>query len=104
MYGQQREIINYYKYTLNPILLIYNEHKRITILFCTNSYSGINEKQKSVIKAQLFLINEGMISKKEVFEKAKLFDSKGFFGMNSDKMTQEEFDKFLEEQERRTHH
>ena len=76
----------------------------ITILFCTNSYSGINEKQKSVIKAQLFLINEGMISKKEVFEKAKLFDSKGFFGMNSDVMTQEEFNKFLEDQERSTHH
>ena len=76
----------------------------ITILFCTNSYSGINEKQKSVIKAQLFLINEGMISKKEVFEKAKLFDSKGFFGMNSDVMTQEEFDKFLEDQKKSTHH
>ena len=47
----------------------------ITILFCTNSYSGINEKQKSVIEAQLFLMNEGMISKKAVFEKAKIFDS-----------------------------
>tara|TARA_B100001173_G_C15566119_1_gene370177 strand:- start:137 stop:409 length:273 start_codon:yes stop_codon:yes gene_type:complete len=89
----------YSKINNNKIILFL-----ITILFCTNSYSGINEKQKSVIKAQLFLINEGMISKKEVFEKAKLFDSKGFFGMNSDKMTQEEFDKFLEEQERRTHH
>ena len=71
----------------------------ITILFCTNSYSGINEKQKSVIEAQLFLMNEGMISKKAVFEKAKIFDSKGFFGMNSDVMTQEEFDKFLKKQE-----
>ena len=89
----------YSKINNNKIILFL-----IAILFCTNSYSGINEKQKSVIKAQLFLINEGMISKKEVFEKAKLFDSKGFFGMNSDKMTQEEFDKFLEEQERRTHH
>ena len=76
----------------------------ITILFCTNSYSGINEKQKSVIEAQLFLMNEGMISKKAVFEKAKIFDSKGFFGMNSDVMTQEEFDKFLKKQERRTQH
>ena len=76
----------------------------ITILFCTNSYSGINEKQKSVIEAQLFLMNEGMISKKEVFEKAKIFDSKGFFGMNSDLMTQEEFDKFLKKQDRRTQH
>ena len=76
----------------------------IIILFSTNSYSGINEKQKSVIEAQLFLMNEGMISKKAVFEKAKIFDSKGFFGMNSDVMTQEEFDKFLEEQKRRTQH
>ena len=46
--------------------------------------------------------NEGMVSKKDVFEKAKLFDNKGFFGMNSDIMTQDEFDNFLEE--RRTHH
>ncbi len=76
----------------------------ITILFYTNSYSGINENQKKIIKAQLFLMKEGMISKKEVFEKAKLFDSKGFFGINSDVMTQEEFDKFFKEQERRTHH
>ena len=89
----------YSKINNNKIILFL-----IAILFCTNSYSGINEKQKSVIKAQLFLINEGMISKKEVFKKAKLFDSKGFFGMNSDVMTQEEFDKFLEDQERRTHH
>ena len=89
----------YLKINNNRIILFL-----ITILFCTNSYSGINGKQKSVIKAQLFLINEGMVSKKEVFEKAKLFDSKGFFGMNSDVMTQEEFDKFLEEQERNTHH
>ena len=89
----------YSKINNNKIILFL-----IIILFCTNSYSGINEKQKSVIKAQLFLMNEGMTSKKEVFEKVKLFDSKGFFGMNSDVMTKEEFDKFLEEQERRTHH
>ena len=43
-----------------------------------------------------------MVSKKDLFEKAKLFDSKGFFGMNSDIMTQDEFDNFLEE--RRNHH
>tara|TARA_Y100000590_G_C15060115_1_gene766042 strand:- start:55 stop:315 length:261 start_codon:yes stop_codon:yes gene_type:complete len=76
----------------------------LIILISTNSYSGINDKQKSVIKSQLFLLNEGMISKKDVFEKAKLFDSKGFFGMNSDVMTQEEFDNFLEKEERKTHH
>ena len=89
----------YSKINNNKIILFL-----IAILFCTNSYSGINEKQKSVIKAQLFLMKEGMISKKEVFEKAKLFDSKGFFGINSDVMTQEEFDNFLEKEERKTHH
>ena len=74
----------------------------VIIFISTNSYSGINDKQKKVIESQLFLLNEGMISKKNVFEKAKLFDNKGFFGINSDVMTQEEFDNFLEE--RRTHH
>ena len=54
----------------------------IIIFISTNSYSGINDKQKTVIESQLFLLNEGMVSKKDVFEKAKLFDSKGFFGMN----------------------
>ena len=74
----------------------------IIIFISTNSYSGINNKQKTVIESLLFLLNEGMVSKKDVFEKAKLFDNKGFFGINSDVMTQEEFDNFLEE--RRTHH
>ena len=76
----------------------------IIIFISTNSYSGINNKQKTVIESQLFLLNEGMVSKKDVFEKAKLFDSKGFFGMNSDVMTQEEFDNFLEIEDRKTHH
>ena len=76
----------------------------ITIFISSNSYSGINEKQKTVIKSQLFLLNQGMVSKKDVFEKAKLFDSKGFFGMNSDVMSQEEFDNYLEKEDRKTHH
>ena len=76
----------------------------IIIFISTNSYSGINDKQKTIIKSQLFLLNEGMVSKKDIFEKAKLFDNKGFFGMNSDIMTQEEFDNFLEKEERRNHH
>ena len=89
----------YSKMNINKKTLIF-----IMIFYSTNSYSGINEKQKQVIKSQLFLLNEDMVSKKDIFEKAKLFDSKGFFGMNSDVMTQEEFDNFLEEQERGTHH
>ena len=76
----------------------------ITIFISSNSYSGINEKQKTVIKSQLFLLNEGMVSEKDVFEKAKLFDNKGFFGMNSDIMTLEEFKNFLEKENRETHH
>ena len=35
----------------------------IIIFISTNSYSGINDKQKTVIESQLFLLNEGMISK-----------------------------------------
>ena len=89
----------YSKMNINKKTLIF-----IMIFYSTNSYSGINEKQKQVIKSQLFLLNEGMVSKKDVFEKAKLFDSKGFFGMNSDVMTQEEFDNFLEIEDRKTHH
>ena len=76
----------------------------IIIFISTKSYSGINDKQKTVIESQLFLLNEGMVSKKDVFEKAKLFDSKGFFGMNSDVMTEEEFENFLEKETRSTHH
>ena len=76
----------------------------IIIFISTNSYSGINDKQKTVIESQLFLLNEGMVSKKDLFEKAKLFDSKGFFGMNSDVMTQKEFDNYLEKEDRKTHH
>ena len=76
----------------------------IIIFISTNSYSGINDKQKTVIESQLFLLNEGMVSKKDVFEKAKLFDNKGFFGMNSDIMTLEEFNNFLETENRETHH
>ena len=90
---------SYSKMNINKKTLIF------IMIFCsTNSYSGINEKQKQVIKSQLFLLNEDMVSKKDVFEKAKLFDSKGFFGMNSDVMTQEEFDNFLEIEDRKTHH
>ena len=93
---------------VNQLYSKMNINKKTLILimffYSTNSYSGINDKQKSVIKSQLFLLNEGMISKKDVFEKAKLFDSKGFFGMNSDVMTEEEFENFLEKETRSTHH
>ena len=68
------------------------------ILISSNSFAGINDKQKSVIKANLFLMQENMISKKDVFEKAKLFDSNGFFGINSDIMTKSEFENFVKQE------
>jgi len=68
------------------------------ILISSNSFAGINDKQKTVIKANLFLMQENMISKKDVFEKAKLFDSKGFFGINSDIMTKSEFENFVKQE------
>ena len=93
---------------VNQLYSKMNINKKTLILimffYSTNSYSGINEKQKQVIKSQLFLLNEDMVSKKDVFEKAKLFDSKGFFGMNSDVTTEEEFENFLEKETRSTHH
>ena len=60
------------------------------------SLAEINTKQKIVIKRQLFLLHEGMITKEAVFEKAKLFDDKGVFGIGEDKMSESEFEKFLE--------
>ena len=72
---------------LKAIILIF--------LFTADSFAGINEKQKTIIKANIFLMQEDMISKQDVFEKAKLFDSKGFFGINSDVMTEIEFNNFI---------
>ena len=36
-----------------------------------------------------------MISKEEVFKKAKKFDETGVFGIGSDEMTEEEFEDYL---------
>ncbi len=37
------------------------------------SYAEINKAQKKIIKNQIILIHEGMVSEEEVFKKAKLF-------------------------------
>ena len=60
----------------------------IIIFISTNSYSVINNKQITIIELQLFVLNEGSVAKKDVFEKAKLYDNKGYFGINTDVMTQ----------------
>ena len=51
--------------------------------------------QKFKIDNQIFLIKEGMISKEQVFKKAKKFDDTGIFGIGSDEMTEEDFEEYL---------
>ena len=63
-----------------------------------NVYPEINEAQKKIIKSQIILIHEGMVSKDTVFKKAKLFDKEGVFGIGSTEMSEEEFDKFFDQQ------
>ena len=65
------------------------------LIVINNVYSEINEAQKKIIKSQIILIHEGMVSEKEVFRKAKLFDKEGILGIGKSEMSQEEFKSFL---------
>ena len=65
------------------------------LIVISNVYSEINEAQKKIIKSQIILIHEGMVSEKEVFRKAKLFDKEGILGIGKSEMSQEEFKSFL---------
>ena len=68
----------------------------VFLLFLTFfSIAGVSDKQRTIIDNQIFLIKEGMISKEEVFKKAKKFDETGVFGIGSDEMTKEEFEDYL---------
>ena len=70
--------------------------KIISLLFLTLfSIAGVSDKQRTIIDNQIFLIKEGMISKKQVFKKAKRFDDTGFFGIGSNEMTEEDFEEYL---------
>ena len=64
----------------------------LLILF---SIAGVSDKQRTIIDNQIFLIKEGMISKDQVFKKAKKFDDTGVFGIGSDEMTKDEFEDYL---------
>ena len=68
------------------------------LILINSSYSEINEAQKTIIKNQIILIHEGMVSEKEVFKKAKLFDKKGILGMGKTEMSEKEFNSFLEKE------
>ena len=70
--------------------------KLVLLLFLTLfSIAGVSDKQRTIIDNQIFLIKEGMISKEQVFKKAKKFDDTGVFGIGSDEMTQEDFEEYL---------
>ena len=70
--------------------------KLVFLLFLTLfSIAGVSDKQRTIIDNQIFLIKEGMISKEQVFKKAKKFDDTGVFGIGSDEMTEEEFEEYL---------
>ena len=45
------------------------------------SNAEINKAQKTIITNQIILIHEGLVSEKEVFKKAKMFDKKGILGI-----------------------
>ena len=65
------------------------------LLLTLFSIAGVSDKQRAIINNQIFLIKEGMISKEQVFKKAKKFDDTGVFGIGSDEMTKEEFEDYL---------
>jgi len=70
--------------------------KLVFLLFLTLfSIAGVSDKQRTIIDNQIFLIKEGMISKEQVFKKAKKFDDTGIFGIGSDEMTEEDFEEYL---------
>jgi len=59
--------------------------------------AGVSDAQRRIIDNQIFLLKEGMVTEKEVFEKAKQFDDTGIFGIGSDEMTREEYKEYLKE-------
>ena len=65
------------------------------LLLTLFSIAGVSDKQRTIIDNQIFLIKEGMISKEQVFKKAKKFDDTGVFGIGSDEMTKEDFEEYL---------
>jgi len=69
----------------------------LIFVYFNNTFAGVSDAQRQVIDNQLFLLKEGMITSKKVFEKAKKFDDKGILGIGSDEMTEDEFKNYLKE-------
>ena len=68
------------------------------LIVISNVYTEMNEAQKKIIKSQIILIHEGMVSEKEVFRKAKLFDKEGILGIGKSEMSRDEFKSFLDKE------
>ena len=62
------------------------------------SFAEINEAQKKIIRSQVILIHEGMVSQDIVFKKAKLFDKEGIFGIGKTELSQIEFQEYLDKE------
>ena len=68
------------------------------LIIINSSYAEINEAQKKIIKSQIILIHEGMVSERDVFKKAKMFDKEGIIGIGKTEMSKEEFNSFLDKE------
>ena len=68
------------------------------LIIINSSYEQINDPKKKIIKSQIILIHEGMVSERDVFKKAKMFDKEGIFGIGKTEMSKEEFNSFLDKE------
>ncbi len=62
------------------------------------SFGEITESQKKVIKSQIILVHEGMISLDSLYNKTKIFDKTGIFGIGKSEMSKKEFKSFFDKQ------
>jgi len=70
----------------------------LIIFFSIKSYAEINEAQKKIIRSQVILIHEGLVSYEDVFKKAKLFDKEGVFGIGKTNLSEDEFHEYLDKE------
>ena len=70
----------------------------IIIFLRTLSLAEITDSQKKIIKSNIILVHEGMISLDEVFKKTKMFDKSGILGIGKYVMSEEEFKIFFKKE------
>ena len=80
-------------FTLTELLVV------LTIIFFNEiTLAEITEAQKKIIKTHIIMVHEGMISIDEVYNKTKLFDKSGVFGIGKSELTKEEFKSFFKKE------